>query len=375
MSLWALVVFGIGLGLGVALTVYLLRLEEDDEESSGEPPELEADDAASTSVESSEESEPEGAEEDELESWMKEQFGEADEGEQQGLGDGASTDVYDEGAEERGSLKERSSLNRGTIEQTVEKGAFAKEAEETFEEEGPETARAQPEHDDAAAGPRGAPAEENRSRRETRDVDAVSTGSGLSEESLADRLQRSRSGGEGDGDEASAGEVDHWLEGVGGSVEGEAYCIRGGRVELGRGTESDIRVAEGGVSRAHCRFRTEGGDLVVEDLESTNGTLLDGQPLAAGESYQLEHGDLVEAAAVSLLYHRGAEFEEDALDDTGEISVLSASAATVEVDTRRLRDRIDEELDRVGGDVDKAADILDMEPEVVRKLASQASEG
>jgi hypothetical protein len=50
------------------------------------------------------------------------------------------------------------------------------------------------------------------------------------------------------------------------------------RVVLGRGTEADLRINDPGVSRRHAELRLEGGsDLVVEDLGSTNGTLVDGE--------------------------------------------------------------------------------------------------
>lgn len=382
MSLGTLVIFVLGLGLGVALTFYLLQLEDDDDEKEGSgaseprPAGVEASapstsaSSGSSSSGSADETEPEGADEDELEAWMKETFDEHEgpESAESELGASASTDVRDEseGTEEtkkQGSLKERSSLNRGTIEQTVEKGAFAKD-----ESEG-ETGEASPGGDE---GPRGAE-RGDRETRETRDLDSVSSGSTLSEQSLADRLEERRSE-EASETEESEVVVDHWLEGIGGSVAGDTYRVGDG-IDLGRDASNDIQVTEGGVSREHCRFRTDGEHLVVEDLGSTNGTLLNGRRLEAGERYQLESDDLVEAAGVSLLYHLEADFEEDACEKSGEVAVLSSAAATVEVDNKHLREQIDEELERVGGDVEKAADILNMDPEAVRRLASSGSVG
>jgi hypothetical protein len=44
---------------------------------------------------------------------------------------------------------------------------------------------------------------------------------------------------------------------------------------IGRVPPADIVLAEPGVSRFHCRLTVQGDDLIVEDLQSTNGTFID----------------------------------------------------------------------------------------------------
>jgi len=76
------------------------------------------------------------------------------------------------------------------------------------------------------------------------------------------------------------------------------------KVVVGRGTEADLRINDPGVSRRHAELRLEhggpdGGDaLVVEDLGSTNGTLVDGErverrTLHDGATVRVGHTDLV----------------------------------------------------------------------------------
>lgn len=48
---------------------------------------------------------------------------------------------------------------------------------------------------------------------------------------------------------------------------------------LGRSTESDIAVVSPHVSRQHARLDIEGGQLMIEDLGSSNGTVVNGRPL------------------------------------------------------------------------------------------------
>ena len=50
---------------------------------------------------------------------------------------------------------------------------------------------------------------------------------------------------------------------------------------LGRGHDADLRLSDPGVSRHHAQVELREGGFWVEDLGSTNGTSLDGAPVAA----------------------------------------------------------------------------------------------
>ena len=62
-------------------------------------------------------------------------------------------------------------------------------------------------------------------------------------------------------------------------------------VVIGRGPSSDIVVSDDFVSNAHARFTPVPTGAVLEDLGSTNGTLLNNQPVRAAQ--QLRSGDTV----------------------------------------------------------------------------------
>ena len=60
-------------------------------------------------------------------------------------------------------------------------------------------------------------------------------------------------------------------------VETVQLC-EGQGVTIGRATPSDVRLSDAArLSRRHARFELRGGELVVEDLGSTNGTLVGGE--------------------------------------------------------------------------------------------------
>jgi hypothetical protein len=79
---------------------------------------------------------------------------------------------------------------------------------------------------------------------------------------------------------------------------GTRYVLEQGSNVLGRGTDADIRLPDTGVSRKHVDVQLDGGTVVVEDLGSTNGTLVNGrrvgrQELADGDVIRIGHSVLV----------------------------------------------------------------------------------
>ena len=56
-----------------------------------------------------------------------------------------------------------------------------------------------------------------------------------------------------------------------------AAQINGPVTTLGRAVGCTVRIPSSQVSRLHCRLRMENGYLTVEDLESANGTFINGK--------------------------------------------------------------------------------------------------
>jgi pSer/pThr/pTyr-binding forkhead associated (FHA) protein len=69
-------------------------------------------------------------------------------------------------------------------------------------------------------------------------------------------------------------------------------------VTVGRHPECDIRLGSLRVSRRHCIITTDRGDVVVQDLGSTNGTWINGRRVAAA---QIRPGDEVSIADARYL--------------------------------------------------------------------------
>ena len=75
-----------------------------------------------------------------------------------------------------------------------------------------------------------------------------------------------------------------------------------GPVIVGRSPSSDICVNEPFVSASHARFSLQGPALVIEDLNSLNGTLVNGRALQ--EPATLREGDEVQIGDVVMKVNR-----------------------------------------------------------------------
>lgn len=69
------------------------------------------------------------------------------------------------------------------------------------------------------------------------------------------------------------------------------------RILVGRSAECDVRIDDAGVSRSHALITSKAGSLSVEDLGSSNGTLVNGKRT---RSAVLHNGDIVQIARFSL---------------------------------------------------------------------------
>jgi hypothetical protein len=60
-------------------------------------------------------------------------------------------------------------------------------------------------------------------------------------------------------------------------VEGKRHPLVKSRTVIGRGSDADITIADAGTSRKHVEILWDGERAMVRDMNSTNGTLLDGR--------------------------------------------------------------------------------------------------
>lgn len=96
-----------------------------------------------------------------------------------------------------------------------------------------------------------------------------------------------------------------------GPTTGKTFPIVGEKVFLGRGTKNDITIDDNAVSREHLKLIKVESGYELHDLNSSNGTFVNGQPVS-GEIWVLEAQCIVELGDhITLEYHPGDLQEYD----------------------------------------------------------------
>jgi diguanylate cyclase (GGDEF)-like protein len=112
----------------------------------------------------------------------------------------------------------------------------------------------------------------------------------------------------------------HVLVRMDGSDIGKVIALKeDGRFSIGRKGDCDLSLKYEGVSRNHARIVYDDGAYVVEDLGSSNGTLVRGKRVSR---HKLEHGDILQfGPLVSVRYSITDAQEENILRHLYEASV------------------------------------------------------
>ena len=85
------------------------------------------------------------------------------------------------------------------------------------------------------------------------------------------------------------------------TLNGKSYMLEDRRAVLGRSKECDIQVPDPNVSRRHAELREEGGSWWLVDLDSTNGTELNGKRV---QRAKLADGDRIGLGELELVFAR-----------------------------------------------------------------------
>ena len=85
------------------------------------------------------------------------------------------------------------------------------------------------------------------------------------------------------------------------TMNGKGYVLEERRAVLGRSKECDVQVPDANVSRRHAELREEGASWWLVDLDSTNGTELNGKRV---QRAKLADGDRIGLGDLELVFAR-----------------------------------------------------------------------
>ena len=105
------------------------------------------------------------------------------------------------------------------------------------------------------------------------------------------------------------GEVTWFLKGAASGGENMLIPLEDFPFLIGRGPECSLQLPGKHVSKRHAEISGFGSTLTIRDLNSTNGTMVNGQKLA--DIVSLKSGDLVTIGGIELQLHGGSPDRED----------------------------------------------------------------
>jgi pSer/pThr/pTyr-binding forkhead associated (FHA) protein len=97
---------------------------------------------------------------------------------------------------------------------------------------------------------------------------------------------------------AGSGTALPWVE-----VGSTTYALSRPVTRIGRGSDTDLRIDDPGISRHHAELRRSGGDVTIVDLGSTNGIEIDGRRV---DQERLRDGAEVRLGSTTMTFHQGA---------------------------------------------------------------------
>lgn len=80
-------------------------------------------------------------------------------------------------------------------------------------------------------------------------------------------------------------------------LKGTSYDLKADRTTVGRVEDNTFQVSDASVSSHHCEVLLRGTDVVVKDLDSTNGTYIDGEKITEAN---LKPGQMLRLGQVEL---------------------------------------------------------------------------
>ncbi|HQY63035.1 MAG TPA: GGDEF domain-containing protein [Polyangiaceae bacterium] len=83
-----------------------------------------------------------------------------------------------------------------------------------------------------------------------------------------------------------------------GSNVGAMHKLEAAETVLGRSNTADLRLTDDGISRRHARILKAGSDVVIEDLNSANGTMVNGELIT---QRVLKNGDKISIGASTVV--------------------------------------------------------------------------
>ncbi len=86
------------------------------------------------------------------------------------------------------------------------------------------------------------------------------------------------------------------------SAQNNRFSLAQGKLSIGRGSENDIQLEDNMVSKFHARVYEQDGQFYIDDLNSGNGTWVNGKKIR--ELHPLREGDEIRVGDYVMEFRR-----------------------------------------------------------------------
>ena len=113
-----------------------------------------------------------------------------------------------------------------------------------------------------------------------------------------------------------------------GTLKGESYRLTDARLTVGRDSSNHVQIGDATVSKKHCAIETVNGSFELVDLESHNGTFVNGIPV---KRRPLVHGDVIRVGTSELLFLTTEESRDSSVEFQYSDESTEESLKTVQI--------------------------------------------
>src|SRR5262245_6157315 len=162
----------------------------------------------------------------------------------------------------------------------------------------------------------------------------------MSSDRVGDPLDDTTRTSQTPGPPSDGGQNHAYLVVMAGSNVGEMYRLDEDQLLIGRGDKVGLRLVDDGISREHARIVKQDGQMVIEDLGSTNGTHCNGERVTR---HALSEGDKILLGSTTILKFSYQDRLEEAFQRQMSESALR-DGLTRAYNKRYFGERIESEL-------------------------------
>lgn len=192
------------------------------------------------------------------------------------------------------------------------------------------------------------------------------------------RSRATSSAGTAAGPQAQQNVKNNWIVGRSGNVQGKAFHIGERMASIGRGVANYIQVDDETSSQRHALLIGTPNTMQISDMNSSNGTFVNGRKLGSNEEYTLQNGDEIKLGDTVFIYQRSGAYEDAALaqqkkvDDTEQTKAAMSVSDLLGGGQQDLEKQVLVAIQTNNGDYQAAAQQLGLDVDILEQIVEKA---